>query len=518
MATSGDERPRATRHAAATESSLATQAALDALDRGASAADAAIVAALVTGVAVPVSSGIGGGGFAVVWDAKTKAATALDFREIAPAGLDVEAFERPNAPRGMVVGVPGEVAGLAELHRRWGKLPFAADVEPAAKMAEDGFGLPPHMARALLTPAGKAVAALPVLGPQLTPGGQPRRAGDLVRAPALAATLRTIAKQGAAGFYEGPVASSIVAAARREGGALTEDDLRAYRVVERAPLRGVVGDLEVLTMPPPSAGGLMLLETLGVFAPAELATLSPTTPDGAHLLAESMRASFADRIRSVGDPDRSKVDVGPLLDARRLAARRAAIRPDRTRAPAAFVTEDHGTTHLVVIDAEENVVSLTTTVNNAFGARLVAEASGVLLNDELADFVPRAMASKMGVTDPPGAARPGARPPSSMCPTVVLRGGRPLLALGGSGGLRIATGVSQVAAGVLAQGLTVDEAVRRPRIHVAPDGALVVERGAFGADALRDLQTRGEVVREDENVSAVQAIFLRRDARSEGVV
>jgi gamma-glutamyltranspeptidase/glutathione hydrolase len=486
---------------------------MDAMARGGSAAVGAIAAALTAGLMVPVSSGIGGGGFALVWEAKTKKATILDFRETAPAAFDAAGFEKKDAPRGSSVGVPGEVAGLIELHKRLGKLPFASLVEPVARQAEQGFEVPAHMAR-MITKAGKYFPGVPQLLGVLFPGSGSVGAGSIVKNPALAATLRIVGQRGAAGFYEGPVARSIVAAVRKEGGALTEEDLRSYRVIEREPLRAKWGDFEVLTMPPPSAGGVMLLETLGMFSPAEAAALLPSTADGAHTLGEVFRGSYADRVRGVGDPELGKLDIPGLLAPARLARRRAAIDPNKTTKPSAFVQEDHGTSHLIVVDAEGNVISLTTTVNNPFGARFVAEETGVLLNDELHDFTTHEQGARIGVAEPPGAPRAGARPPSSMTPTLILRGGVPALTLGGSGGLRIATGVTQTTIGVLAQGLSAEEAVRRPRVHTAQDGSLLIEAGSLKPESLASLAARGEAVREEDNMSGIQALFFRRSGGS----
>jgi gamma-glutamyltranspeptidase/glutathione hydrolase len=504
---------RGQNYAAATESEPATRAAMAAMARGGSAADGMIAAAITAGLMVPVSSGIGGGGFAMIWDAKARKATILDFRETAPAAFDAVGFEKKDAPKGTSVGVPGEVAGLIELHKRLGKLPFASLVEPVARQAEEGFAVPTHMAR-MLAKAGKFVAGIPQLMGVFFPGGGPLGAGAIAKNPALGATLRIVAQRGAAGFYEGAVARSLVAAVRKEGGALSEEDLKGYKIIEREPLRATWGDAEVLTMPPPSAGGVMLLETLGMFSPAEAAALLPSTAEGAHSLGEVFRAAFADRVRAVGDPEKNKLDIPALLAPARLAKRRAAIDPNRTTKPSAFVQEDHGTSHFVVADAEGNVVSLTTTVNNPFGARFTAEETGVLLNDELHDFATHEQAARIGVAEPPGGPKAGARPPSSMTPTLVLRGGVPVLTLGGSGGFRIATGVTQVTLGVLAQGLSAGEAVRRPRVHVVPDGSLLIEAGSIAPEQLKSLAARGEAVREEENMSGIQALFFGRSGGS----
>lgn len=494
----------------ATESVTATNAALDALSRGANAVDAAIVASLVAGIAVPVSSGIGGGGFAMVWDAKSHTATILDYRETAPAALDPSTFDTRDVAAGLKVGVPGEVAGLIEMHKRWGKRPLSEDFEDAAKLAEQGFALPPHMARSLLMKFSQDVPKLSVLGPMLFPQGTAAQAGDHVSNPKLAATLRRIGREGASAFYEGPIARSIVETVQKAGGVLTEQDLRDYKVIERQPLKAKWDKFEIVTMPPPSAGGVMLLQTLGMFTKDELAKMPATEPEGMHTLGEAIRASLADRLQFVADPAARPVNTAKLLDPQMLAARRASIKPNETRPPSAFVMQEHGTTHLIVVDAEQNIVSLTTTVNGPFGSRLVAEEPGILLNDEMTDFLSRPLSGKLGISDPAGATHAGVRPPSSMMPTLVLENGEPVLTLGGSGGYRIATGVPQVALGVLAQGLSVDEAVRRPRFHVTFDGTLLVEKGALSPEAVKDLEARGEKLREEDNISAVQAISFER--------
>lgn len=499
--------PRGQKHAVASENATATHAAMDVLDRGGNAVDAAIAAAFMLGVTVPVSSGIGGGGFALVWDAKTKKSTILDFRETAPAKLDPAAFESKTTPSGALVGVPGEVAGLAELHRRWGTKTFAECAAPAADAAERGFPISPHMARAL-TKMGKLITGTPAMASIFLPGGTALRAGATAQNPALAATLRTVGARGPAAFYEGPIAESMAAAAQRAGGTLTVEDLRSYKVLEREPLRVAWEGHEVMTMPPPSAGGVMVAELLGMFSAAEAAALDPRRAEGIHTLAEAMRGAFADRVRGVGDPAYATVDVPGLLAAERLKKRRASIDPNKTRRPGAFVTEDHGTSHLIVIDAQRNVVALTTTVNNPFGARIVADGTGILLNDELNDFTRLFHARPMGVNDPPGSPRALARPPSSMTPTVVLKNGEPVLVAGGSGGLRIATGVSQVTMAVLARGLSARAAVTEPRVHVSHDGTLVLEPGAVDAPTREDLARRGEALKEDDNISAVQAVSL----------
>lgn len=493
--------------AVATENATASHVAMDVLARGGRAADAAVAAAFALGVAVPVSSGIGGGGVAVAWDARTKKVTVLDFRETAPRGAVADELEE-KPPPGALVGVPGEVAGLLELHARLGSRPLAELISPAAELAERGFPISPHMARALERMPALAQRS-PVLAARFFVGSAPLGAGATATNPDLGRTLRAIAARGRDAFYAGELAGKLADAATREGGHLTPADLAEYRVVEREPVRVKRGDREIVTMPPPSGGGLMLAQLATMFDAGDPALADPDSADSMHAIAEAMRGSFADRLRQMGDPGFVKVDVAALSAPARMRARRAAIDPAKTRGIASFVGEEHGTSHLVVVDREGSIVSLTTTINGPFGARIVAGDTGVLLNDELGDFVRKKHAAMVGIADPPGRLQPGARPPTSMCPTIVFAGDQPVLALGGSGGFRIATGVTQVALRVLS-GQSADSAVRAHRLHVAPDGTLVLEPGRVPSAARDDLAKRGERIKEDDAPAAVQAVSILR--------
>jgi len=498
---------------AATESRLATQAALAELRAGGSAADAAVVAALVAGVASPTSSGLGGGGFAVVFSAADRTTTVLDFRETAPKSLDAAAFERrplPSLERGKLVGVPGEPAGLYELNRRFGKRAWRNLVAPAERSARQGFLVEQHLAGLLGGSDAKSFQRDAGLTSIYFPGGKPALAGQRLTNPKLAATLARLKNEGPRAIYEGAIADDIVAAARSLGGALSKDDLSAYRVRERAPLVARWEGFEVVTMPPPSAGGLLLAEVLGLFAKSELERAGLDKPLGIHLLAEAMRGASADRSCCVGDPDFTKVDVQKLLDPARLAKRKQLIAADRTHLVQRFLESVHGTHQLVVADAAGNVVVLATTVNSAFGSDITCEKSGIVLNDQLDDFTSNAEAKRLGVKDNPNAARPGARPVSSMMPTLVLRDGRPLLALGGSGGTSIPPNVTQVLLASLVRGVAPEAAVSAPRFRLGTkDATLLLDEGFSDADRT-ELRWRGEIVKPNAfTASAVQMLAWR---------
>jgi gamma-glutamyltranspeptidase/glutathione hydrolase len=510
-APSEPSKPAIKRHrfAVATENAEASRAAMDVLEKGGSAVDGAIAAALVLGVAEPVSSGIGGGGFALVYDAKKKTTTAFDFREVAPIGLHVQDLAtRPPAEnkRGSTVGIPGEVAGLAELHARFGKLAFADDARAAIDLAEHGFTVSPHLARALgwfdawlrKTPRYRLfVKESGVAGSK-----------DVVKNPALAATLRRLAAEGKAAFYEGAIAKDVVETARAAGSAMTEGELKAYKLVERKPLAIAWEGYEVETMPPPSAGGLYVLETLRMHKKSELLALEFGSGAYDHLIAETIRGAVADRIRAVGDPAFVRTDVEALASPARMKARRAKISLTSTTPVEKFSIAENGTSHLCIVDDEGNVVSMTTTINNPFGARLPT-SGGFLLNDELDDFTTETIEKKFGQPNLPNKPHGGARPVSSMTPTIVFENGEPIFALGGSGGMRIASGVPQVLLAHLVFGHSAAQSVADPRIEAPATGGLILD--VSPPELVLDLKKRGEVVETTKvNFSGIQAIAINR--------
>ncbi|HVK64187.1 MAG TPA: gamma-glutamyltransferase [Polyangium sp.] len=501
--------PTKHKYAVATENATASAIAMDVLARGGSAVDAAIAGALAIGVVHPVSSGLGGGGFATVYDAKTKEIRILDFRETAPKDLvPTELAKRPvpEGQRGVMTGVPGEVAGIAEMHARWGKLAMADLVRGAADTAEKGFPVSAHMIRALKWNE-KWLLSSPRYG-LFAKAGAIVPAGEIVKNPALAATLRRIGAEGKKAFYEGSIAADILATARAGKCRMTKKDLEDYKVLDREPLRTQWEGYEVVTMPPPSAGGVMMLETLHMHSKADLAALGHNTGAYTHLLAETMRGAVADRVRLLGDPAFVKMDVAKLVSAERMKARRARISMTSTTKAENFPVTDAGTTHIVTVDAEGNVASITTTVNNMFGSQLVTEG-GFLLNDELADFTAERVEKLFGMSKGPNYPRGGARPTSSMTPTIVTKDGKPVLALGGSGGTRIATGTTQVLLSHLVFGMPVDKAVAAPRFETPPTGGLFID-AAIGTEVLQDLEKRGEVVDTSKpNFSAVQAVSIQ---------
>lgn len=481
------------------------------LREGGTAADAAIVAALVAGVTSPTSSGIGGGGFVVGWDSKSKQAFVLDFRETAPKAAERAPFERrPLKPEetAHLSGVPGEVHGLFALHERSGKLRWRTLVEKAIHRAKNGYSVERHLASMLKWQVATLKSA-PGFGAIYYPGGRPAPAGTRLTNPALAQTLEKIAAKGPPGFYEGSVAEELVTASQSHGGKLTLEDLKSYKVRERKPLSVEYEGRTVYTMPPPSAGGLMMVQTLKMFPADYLRRLGHGTPAYQHVIAEALRGAVADRMRYLGDPDFEKINLDALLSDERLEERRAKIALDRTHSIPRFGLESGGTHALVTADREGNVISLTTTINHVFGAKIMAVASGVVLNDELDDFGTKEQAAAFGLDDTPNRLRPGSRPVSSMTPTIVVKGGEPVLALGGSGGTAIATNATQTLLAALVFDHSPEKAVSAPRFFIPTEGAhIVVEQGTT-TEHIDDLKRRGEIVKTSKyRGTAIQMLRL----------
>lgn len=502
---------------------------------GGNAVDAAVASALACAVTYPLAGNLGGGGFLLYRapgpDGPEYA--ALDFREAAPAALRAEHFlddeGRPLADRtlrgGLAVGVPGTVAGLAEAHRRWGRLEWKRLVEPAVRLAEEGFAVPAFLAEAIALQraklAGDARAAEIFL-----PGGEPPAAGALLRQPALAATLRRVRDAGAAGFYDGPVAAAIAGAVREAGGVMRAEDLRAYRAALREPVVGSYRGHRVVSFPPPSSGGIALLQILGTVERYDLRARGPYASQAVHWLVEAERRAFADRSRWLGDPDFADVPAAALLDPAYLARRAATIEDDRAT-PSEDVEPGRPlpgaggeTMHLSIADPDGGAVAITLTLNAWFGNGQVAGPTGVLLNNEIDDFaVAPGVPNLYGlIGGEANAVEGGKRPLSSMTPTIVEArepGPRPLLVLGTPGGSTIITSVAQVIVRVIDHGMTPQEAVDSPRFHHQwlPDRILHEPR-AFPEDVADALRRRGHVLVESARpIGNVSAIGLDAEGR-----
>jgi gamma-glutamyltranspeptidase/glutathione hydrolase len=497
----------------ATEHPLAVSAGLETLRRGGSAVDAAIAAATAIGVVNPVSCGLGGGGFMLVYDARAGAAHALDYRETAPAAATAATFGRRRIDHlttgALAVAVPGEPAGIVAAHARFGVLPLATVLEPAIRYAREGFPIATHLAEAIA-----ARIALLRIDPSLATvflriDGTPRQEGEILRQPDLARSLERLAAEGDTPFYRGDIAAAVVATLEAMDGLIAAADLAAYRVRWRTPLAGRYRHRAVFTMPPPGSGGI-LLEALNVLSGYDLRALGgPTAPTYLHVLAETLKAVFADRTQFYGDPDFVDVPIAQLTSPAHARAIRARISPTRVGngvAPAAAA--DAGTAHVSVVDDAGNAAAITTTINTAFGAGIVARGTGITLNNEMADFsLAPGAANVFGlVASAANVVAPRKRPLSSMSPTVVVRDGRAELVIGGSGGPMIITGVLQTMLAVVDFGLSPLAAAAAARIHhqgVPP--VLLAEPGVPvpTIDALRRL---GHTVRSAPSLGAVSFV------------
>jgi gamma-glutamyltranspeptidase/glutathione hydrolase len=494
---------------------LASAAGAAVLARGGNAVDGAVAAALSAGVVQPAGSGLGGGGFAVV-HLSGRPDTTFDFREVAPAGASPERYRRDGQPDptlaqdgGTAVAVPGEPRGLAELVRRFGRKSLAEVAAPAIAQAEDGFVVGHHLATALQRTGYPAVQRL------LSVGGHPALRGErLVRAE-LAGTLKRWVKTGGEGLSTGPLAEQVAAAT---GGAVTPADLAAYTPVERAPLVGTWRGYTVVTMAPPSSGGVALLEALRVLDGWDLEALGHNSADTLHVLAETFQHVYADRAHHLGDPAFVEVPVARLLSDERRDEIRRAIYPSRTFPTAHYGSliappSDAGTQHISVVDAEGGAAALTTTINNAFGSGVVV--GGLILNDEMDDFavapgVPNAFGL---VGNEANAVAPGKRPLSSMTPTVVLDAeGRVVMVVGASGGPTIISATVQVLLDVLVFHLDAQEAVSAPRIHHQWVPAKLSVEPGIPDDVVRSLRARGHDVVVQDAFSSVQVVVRAGDA------
>jgi gamma-glutamyltranspeptidase/glutathione hydrolase len=525
---------RASRAAVASDHASASAAGVEVLRAGGNAADAACATALALGVVNPHASGIGGGGFALVYVARDKKMYALDFREQAPASIRPEMFLRDGKPApelstrgGLAVGVPGEVRGLSELVRRFGKRPFASCVRPAEKLAQHGYPASARLAFVVNGPGAPGRAQRPegelaFLRRALT-FKEPLAVGGTVTRPALAATLARLRKDGPQAFYAGPIALDIVAAVKEAGGVMTMEDLRRYAIIDRTPLEIGYRGYRVFAMPPPSSGGIVIAEVLGILSqrekqPAEIARGSSAH---LHLFVEALKHGFADRAHLMGDADFAEVPVARLLDPayhKQLAARiddgKVLPQDKYGMGPVQAAKNDGGTAHLSVVDEEGNAVALTTTVNTWFGAMVLAGRSGIVLNNQMDDFslapgAPNAFGLVGGTQN---AVAPGKRPLSSMSPTVVLEGDQVRVVIGGAGGPTIISGVLQVMLNVLDGKLDAQAASAAPRVHHQWQPPVLRYEADLAADVVAGLERRGHKVQaRDPATPSLVNVVVRGD-------
>ncbi|MFK8250609.1 gamma-glutamyltransferase [Ancylobacter terrae] len=525
---------------------LAAEAGAEMLRAGGNAIDAMVAVQLVLGLVEPQSSGLGGGGFLVYWDAAARRLTTFDGRETAPMAATPTLFQDANGEPlkfldavigGRSVGTPATPRLLETVHRRFGRLAWGRAFAPAIRLADEGFDVSPRLAGLIAAEAASLARFPPTRAYFLDAEGKPRSAGSRLANPAYAATLRLLAEQGADAFYSGPLAGDIVRTVREapgNPGVLALEDLAAYRVKEREPVCAPYRGLDVCGMGPPSSGALTVGQILGLLQPYDLKALGASSVESWRLIADASRLAFADRERYMADSDFVPMPTRGLLAPDYLAARAALLRGDDALPEVAPGTPkwDHAqrqaddeslelpsTSHISIVDAEGNVVSMTTTIEAGFGSRLMV--GGFLLNNELTDFSFRTQKDGVPIAN---RVEPGKRPRSSMAPTLVMKDGRPLLALGSPGGSQIIGYVAKTLIAHFDWGMDIGAAIAAPNI-LARFGPVEIEQGTPAEGLAPGLKALGFDVRSGPMTSGVQAILIgdgvltgAADPRREGAV
>ncbi|MET4220128.1 gamma-glutamyltranspeptidase/glutathione hydrolase [Bradyrhizobium sp. LB7.2] len=520
---------------------ISAQVGADILRRGGNAVDAAVATGFAMAVTYPRAGNIGGGGFMVIHSAERNEDITIDYRETAPAATTPQIFlgadGKPDAAKSrdsaLGVGVPGTVAGLALALEKYGSGQFtlAQLLEPAIAIARDGFVVSDDIADTL--PGWhRRLARWPTSAKIFSrPDGTPLGEGDRLVQSDLAETLSAVAAQGPRGFYEGPVAEKLAKAVSDAGGIMTPADLKSYQAVIRAPVRGTYRGYDIVSMPLPSSGGVVLVETLNILEGFQLVDLKQGSPASLHLLIEAMKRAYADRARYLGDPAFVNAPIGTLIAKDYAAKLRATISADRATPSKQLVStatsphEGSNTTHFSVVDGSGNAVSNTYTLNFSYGLGLVADGTGVLLNNELDDFTAAVGASNAYglVGFEPNLPGPGKRPLSSMSPTIVLKDGKPVLVTGSPGGSRIISTVLQVIVNVLDYKMDVAAAVAAPRLHHQwlPD-EVRIESG-FPDNVLLELKAMDHLIVEPMGQTSANSIAVTangplgaRDPRTRG--
>jgi gamma-glutamyltranspeptidase/glutathione hydrolase len=504
------------------DNELATKAGMEILKAGGNAVDAAVATAFALGVVDPIASGLGGGGFMMIYQAKEKKAHALDFRETAPAGARREQYLKDGKPVSslsltgpLAVAVPGEVAGLTEALKRFGTLPLAKVMAPAIQYAVDGFTIQRRL-RFGIERALPNIRKFPDLARVMLAQDEVPGEGETLRQRELGQSLKAIAEQGAQVFYEGWIGQAIAERIKKGGGVLTLDDLKGYKPVWREPVIGRYRKWTVVTMPPPSSGGIALIEMLNVLEAYKIGSLPHNSATYLHLIAETLKHAFADRAQYLGDPDFVQIPTDKLVSKEYATWIRGRISPAKTFPPkyyglAPFKAEKGGTSHLAVIDKSGNAVSCSLSINTRFGSKILVTETGIVLNNEMDDFAIQPRPSNISPTGADAnSLQPKKRPLSSMTPTIILEGDRPTLVTGATGGSRIPGATLQVILNVLDFHMPVKQAVESPRIHHQWMPDEIVVESKIPATTRKSLEHLGHTVRERDGLVLVQVIAASR--------
>lgn len=496
---------------------LAAEAGVEILRAGGNAVDAAVAVGFSLAVTHPQAGNLGGGGFMLIRLASGEA-TVVDYREQAPGAahrdMYLDASGEPISEASIVgaraVAVPGTVAGLALAHRRYGRLKWRRVLAPAIRLARKGFPVSFSLARSLRDHQER-LARFPETKRIFLRDGRPYEPGEAFRQPELARTLREIARRGPQVFYSGRIAEQIAETMREHGGLLTLDDLHAYEPKLREPLRGSFRGYEILSVPSPSSGGILLIQMLNVLEPVELGP--PLSFQSMRLMTETMRRAFADRAAFLGDADFVSVPVEQLTSKQYAAQRREEILRGEARTEVRpgkpEMLEPENTTHFSIVDSAGNAVANTTTLNDSYGSGVTVRGAGFLLNNEMDDFTVKPGRPNLYglVQSEANAIAPRKRPLSAMTPTIALRDGRVRLVLGSPGGPTIINTVLQVMLNVLAFGMDVRQAVTAPRFHHQwLPGRLRIEAWGFSADTVERLRAAGYDIEVRPPIGSCEAI------------
>jgi gamma-glutamyltranspeptidase/glutathione hydrolase len=504
----------------ASQSEIASRIGADVIAAGGTAVDAAVATAFALAVTHPTAGNIGGGGFLVSRTASGEAVT-YDFRETAPARSsptmwlkDGQYSPELHHDSYLAVGVPGTVAGLYLAWKEHGRLPWRRLVDPAVGLARDGFVVSDNLARSLKSVL-PAMQKYPASVAAFTRNGAPYEAGDLLKQPDLGRTLQRIATLGPAGFYEGETAALVEKEMMAHGGLITRQDLRSYTALRRTPMTGRYRGYDVISMPPPSSGGVSLIEMLNILEGYDLKSMGSGSADQIHVMAESMKRAFGDRARYLGDPDFNRdMPIGRLTSKEYAADLRKTMRLARATksSPVTFEwpRESDETTHISIVDAKRDAVSMTFTLEQGYGAKIVVPGAGFLLNDEMGDFN-----AGPGLTDAqgligtePNLAAPCKRMLSSMTPAILAKDGRLFMVTGSPGGRTIINTVLETIVDVIDFGMNAQEAVDAARFHHQwlPD-TIRYEKYGLSPDTVKELERRGHTLREGGGQGVAQVII-----------
>lgn len=528
------------RQMVSTQGEASTKAALEIFDKGGNIIDAFVAASFAISVERPQSTGIGGGGFLVYFSKKDKKVYAFDFREIAPRAAWADMYLTKKGETqpllsqegSLAVAVPGLVAGLYDIHKRFGKLPWSDTVGPAIRLAREGFPLYDHLHVALVDRKFLLLADPEASKIFFTEKKEVPSLGTIVIQENLAKTLEAIAEKGRTGFYSGKVAKAIVDTMKKKRGLISYQDLAQYEMKERAPVKGLYKGNEIYSMPPPSSGGIHVIQILKMLEPYNLKSYGPQSVDAVHLTAMGMQRAFLDRALYLGDPDFYPVPVKSLLDQGYLSDLSLALKKDKVQAatelrPTKLPYESSETTHFTIADEEGNMAASTQTINGWFGSGVIAQGTGIILNNEMDDFAQKVGAQNLfgAVGGKANLVQPKKRPLSSMSPTIILKNNEPVMALGTPSGTRIINCVAQTILNAIEFEMPLYEAVAATRIHQQwmPD-ELKVEGPYLSPKVEKQLEERGHKVVHGKLGCSIQAIKREKgewvgvsDPRGEGL-